>query len=366
MLGFPHLQHIKVFRMSRTGLNVPVITVLDDAGHIIEADQRRLIHYVVQDGRGASSLFLSGTTGEFDRITQQQRQRVLAIGCEELRLVNARLPPSCAPIEAWAGVTAPTKAETLENLALAVQLKAEMAVIAPLAINDLPLKELVGFFRRDVAALVPADGSLTISLYDNPDIAVPTTVRHTPVAIIEELRALPFVVSLKASTSRDVMQSYLRAALPNGSPGSLDLYIGNASLLFEFEGMQREAGVDAHKLFFAGVVSGPANLLPCEWAAAWQAAVERDAAALGSYQQAFARFDEMCMFGEGRARASKSIAAIKRALYNRRVISSASVGRGTPALTAPEAAQFDDELATFLAELDRGLGCTSAVSVISS
>lgn len=346
--------------MSRAGLNVPIITVLDETGNIIEADQRRVIRYVIQEGLGASSLFLSGTTGEFDKLNQQQRQRILEIGCEEIRQINAELPAHVAPVEAWAGVTAPTRAETLENLILAVQLKAEMAVIAPLAIDDLPLGELVSFFQKDVAERIPADGSLTIALYDNPDIAVGSTeVRHTPVAIVETLRELPFVVSLKASTSRDMLQSYLRASLPRASSQSLDLYIGNAALLFEVEGMQRDAGADEHHLLFAGVVAGPANLLPCEWAAAWQAVVNRDAALVSKYQEAFARFDEMCMFGEGRARISKSVAAIKRAMYNRRIISSAGVARGTPALTAHEARQFDDELIGFLVGLEQGLGCTT-------
>ncbi|MEJ7711240.1 MAG: dihydrodipicolinate synthase family protein [Pyrinomonadaceae bacterium] len=128
--------------MKRTGLSVPIITVLDDAGDIIEADQRQVIRYAIQDGRGANSLFLSGTTGEFDKLSKRQRQRIIEIGCEETRIINARLPPRCERVEAWAGVTAPTKAETLENLALAVELRADMAVIAPMAIKDLALREI--------------------------------------------------------------------------------------------------------------------------------------------------------------------------------------------------------------------------------
>ncbi|HVF26667.1 MAG TPA: dihydrodipicolinate synthase family protein, partial [Pyrinomonadaceae bacterium] len=106
----------------RTGLNVPIITALDDAGEIIEEDQRRVIRHVVQRGRGADSIFISGTTGEFNRITNDQRRRLLEIGVEEVRSVNAQMPGGILPVEAWAGVTAPTKAETLANLDLAAQL----------------------------------------------------------------------------------------------------------------------------------------------------------------------------------------------------------------------------------------------------
>ncbi len=105
--------------MSVTGLNVPVITVLDDAGEIIASDQRRVIHHVIQDGYGARSLFLCGTTGEFDKLRNRQRQRLLEIGCEEVRRINQRLAGDgsngYAPVEAWAGVMARTKAETFEN-----------------------------------------------------------------------------------------------------------------------------------------------------------------------------------------------------------------------------------------------------------
>ncbi len=347
-----------------SGLNVPVVTVLDDAGEIIEADQRRLIRYVIQSGAGANSLFLSGTTGEFAYLTNGQRQRLIEIGCEEIRTVNAQLPTDSAPpVEAWAGVTAPTKAETLENLALAVHLQADMAVIAPMAIEDLLPDEIVRFFQREVAERIGADGSLTVALYDNPDIAPDSAMlRNIPTAIVEKLNELRFVVCLKASTTRDVLQSHLRISLANSAPHSFDVYVGNASLIFEYEDIQREAGVSADHLALAGVVAGPANLLPREWRAAWQAVVDRNAVLLGRYQKVLTRFDEMCFIGEGAARAYKGVAVIKQALYNQRLISSPCVRRGTPALTADEARRFDDELSVFLEKLKRSLNVTSSLA----
>ena len=52
----------------RKGLSVPVVTVLDERGALIEADQRALVRYVIQDGYGADVIFAAGTTGEWDRV----------------------------------------------------------------------------------------------------------------------------------------------------------------------------------------------------------------------------------------------------------------------------------------------------------
>lgn len=350
--------------MTAAGLNVPIITVLDDAGNILEMDQRRLVRYVIQAGQGARSVFLSGTTGEFDRLTNPQRQRIIEIGCEEIRAVNARLPAG-RPAGAWAGVTAPTKSETLENLELAVHIQADMAVIAPLAIEDLALTDVAQFFQRDVAARLGRDPSVAIGLYDNPDIAARSAAaRNIPVALVETLSDLPFITGLKSSASREVLQNYLRVFAKKPSPNEFDLYVGNAALIFELSDMLREAGADATMSAVAGVVAGPANLLPCEWQAAWQAVINRDETLLGSYKKAFARFDRMCVFDDGDGRRVKSIAAIKHALCSRGIISSPCVGRGTPALSAGQAERFTEELGAFWGELERSAWCTSC-SVLS-
>ncbi|MFP6624674.1 MAG: hypothetical protein VCC20_14430, partial [Myxococcota bacterium] len=51
-----------------SGLSVPALTVLDAEGGLIDADQRALVRYVVQDGYGADIVFSAGTTGEWDRL----------------------------------------------------------------------------------------------------------------------------------------------------------------------------------------------------------------------------------------------------------------------------------------------------------
>ena len=73
----------------KSGLNVPVITVLDDSGRVIADEQRRVIRHVVQNGYGADVVFGVGTTGEWNRIANAERQRIMEIEVDEVRRVNA-------------------------------------------------------------------------------------------------------------------------------------------------------------------------------------------------------------------------------------------------------------------------------------
>jgi dihydrodipicolinate synthase/N-acetylneuraminate lyase len=336
--------------MPRTGLNIPIVTAFDDAGNIIEADQRRIIRHTIAQGQGGDSLFICGTTGEFNRITNQQRQQLLEIGIDETRRVNSILPEAAKPVEAWVGITAETKAETLENLKLAGQLKADMAVIAPLSITDLAPGEIIEFFERDVAKLV--NESLPIALYENPDIAVaPDVMALLPLTFIDKLRRLPFITCLKASTTREVLQDYMKAFTSNGDTADFPLYFGNAPLIFEMEEMHREAGVDAQKSVVAGVVSGTANLFPVEWRQAWYSVVHGEREKSAAYRTAFADFEKLTVFGSGEKKVGKLIAGIKQAMYSEGIISRPCVAQGTPALTPDEAKQLTDGLAHVLSEL---------------
>lgn len=338
--------------MPRAGLNIPIVTAFDDAGNIIESDQRRIIRHTIHQGRGADSLFICGTTGEFNRITNKQRQRLLEIGVEEIRRANLLLTEANAPVESWVGITAETKAKTLENLDLAIQLKADMAVIAPLAISDLAPGEIIEFFEQDVGKLVGDGESLPIGLYENPDIAVaPDVMALLPLTFIDKLRCLPFIAGLKASTSREVLQSYMKALASNGKSKDFPLYFGNAPLIFEMNEMQRQAGVDSQKVIAAGVVSGTANLFPSEWRQAWYAVINGEKEKSSALRDVFADFENLTVFGSKQKSVSKLIAGIKQAMYSEGIISSPCVAHGTPALTVDEAKRLTDGLAQVLSKL---------------
>src|SRR6202790_655102 len=102
------------------GLSIPIVTVLDREGRIIEDEQRAVVRFCIQDGRGADILFAVGTNGEWDRIDNAHRQEASRIIVDECR----RFSPKNRHVEAWVGITAHTRAETLENLEYSLALDA--------------------------------------------------------------------------------------------------------------------------------------------------------------------------------------------------------------------------------------------------
>jgi len=66
------------------------------------------------------------------------RQRVIQLCSEEVAKSNARLGPDQGrAVEAWAGITAHSPDETLENLEFAIEHGADAAVLAPLSIQGI-------------------------------------------------------------------------------------------------------------------------------------------------------------------------------------------------------------------------------------
>src|SRR5271163_2559773 len=137
----------------RPGLSVPIITILDARGRVLEDQQRAVIRFALQDGAGADVIFASGTTGEWDRIDNQRRQTVARIAIEECRRVRAS---AAKKIEAWAGITAHTRSDTLDNLSHAIHAGADAVVVAPLSIND--VDQPADFVERDIGAVFDRAG----------------------------------------------------------------------------------------------------------------------------------------------------------------------------------------------------------------
>jgi len=90
-----------------------------------------------------------------------------------------------------------------------------------------------------------------------------------------------------------------------------------------------------------GVVSGPANALPREWAWAWQVCRAGDEERMDRAQRVVDAFRDRTFAAGGR----RTLACLKRALYHEGVISSACVAAGTPALTRTDAERFDEAFA---------------------
>ncbi|HSB10294.1 MAG TPA: hypothetical protein VLM38_12475, partial [Blastocatellia bacterium] len=279
----------------RRGLSIPALTVLDAGGHVIEEEQRKLFRFLAQQGRGADIVFGVGTTGEWNRISNDERQRLIWIETDELAHINHDASGrEQRPVEAWVGVTAPTVSETLSNLECALDARADAAVIAPLSITD--LKDIVFFFQRDVNNLFDRRGRwLPLFLYDNADIAADPRVPHMHTRDVKRLSRLQFVFGVKVSASRRVLGNYTKGAAHFKDKGEFGIYIGNAMLMFQLFkledgplGRVREYWNRylLHNELPIGVVPGPANVFPREWQRAWRACYSGDERLMATYKSA--------------------------------------------------------------------------------
>jgi len=272
------------------------------------------------------------------------------ISAEEVAKQNARREPHAGrAVEAWAGITAPTPGETLENLDFAIFAGADAAVLAPLSIGG--IDDPVRFVRRDVADLLDARSRrIPVYLYDNADIARDPRVPHIRTRQVKAMSRLDFVRGIKVSARRRVLGNYTRAARSFRERGEFGIYVGNAHLIFEIfrprsgwlgalsEHWQRwrlRGGLPI------GVVAGPANALPREWARAWQVCRAGDAERMQQVHEVLRAFTAATECS-GRPRA---IASFKRALLRLGVIRSAAVAPGTPALAPEDAERFDARFA---------------------
>ncbi len=189
------------------GLSVPLITVLDRKGRVLEDQQREVVRFAIQNGAGADIIFAAGTTGEWDRLDNPRRQLVSRIAVEECH--RAARPDR--RVEAWMGITAPTRAETLANLACAIELGADAAVVAPLSIAD--VNDPVAFVAREIEAVFEKRGlKLPVFLYDNAEIAAPGKAPHLRTRDVKRISLLEYVRGMKVTAGKSVLGNYMRAA----------------------------------------------------------------------------------------------------------------------------------------------------------
>lgn len=344
------------------GLSIPSVTVLDSDGEPIEADQRRLTRFLIQSGRGADVIFVMGTTGEWNRLGPAATRCASRVVVEEVQKANARLEQKGhRRVEAWVGITTPTVAGTLESLDFALEIGADAAVIAPLAIAE--VDDPVRFMARDVADLLDTrERRIPLVLYDNADIAAGRD-RRLRTHWVKLLSRLDFVRGIKVSAPPRRLGHYTKAARQFRDLGPFGIYVGNA--LYILEMMRPRTGFFGvivehwnrfllHDLLPSGVVSGPANLWPREWQRAWQVASAGDVERMEELQGIFQRFRQSYRFAAG----VRSLAALKRGLFKLGVISSDAVASGTPALSTEEAASFDRAFEVLRAEVQARLPST--------
>jgi len=327
------------------GLSIPVITVLDRNGRVIADEQRNVIRYAVQEGSGANIIFAAGTTGEWDKLDNRRRQLVASIAVEECHKI-ART--GTATVEAWVGITARSRVETLENLVHAIELNADAVVVAPLSIAD--VLDPVDFVSREIGAVYEQHGhALPLFLYDNADIAAAGKAPHLHTRDVKQMSRLGYVRGVKVTAGKTVLGNYTRAASHFKRHGEFGIYPGNAYLIFDL--FQPRRGVGGHLRHYwnryltqdalpYGVVAGAANMMPREWQRAWQVCKKTDALLMRRYAAILEECRDACDFTRAGKPYRATIACYKAALSDIGVCSSDAVAPGTPTLTEIERREF--------------------------
>ncbi|MGH7906503.1 MAG: dihydrodipicolinate synthase family protein [Candidatus Binataceae bacterium] len=315
--------------VSRPGLSVPIVTVLDRRGEVLEAEQRAVIRYVVQDGAGADIVFAAGTNGEWNRLDNPRRQRVFEIAVEECR----RLSADGKPIEAWLGVTGHNKKDTLANLARAIELEADAAVVAPLSIQD--VDDVAGFVERDIAAVFERHRrELPVFLYENADIAAPGKPLHLDPREVATMSRLSYVRGIKVTADRDILNRFIDARAAFISAHDFPIYAGNAYLIFDlFAAHSADPPI-------RGIVCGQGNMTPREWKRAWHVALNGERALIERYRKLLDDYRRACFFNRDGREIEFGIASLKATLAEMGVITSEAVAPGTLTFKHDERREF--------------------------
>src|SRR3977135_2562881 len=102
------------------GVFTPTLVPLDPQGQIAETELRRFISWLLD--RGVHGLYPNGSTGEFTRLTAEERRRVVQITCDENR---GRVP-------VLAGAAEPNIKDALHACAAYADMgAAAVAIVAP-------------------------------------------------------------------------------------------------------------------------------------------------------------------------------------------------------------------------------------------
>jgi len=331
--------------LPRPGLSTPVVTILSPKGEVLEHEQRAAVRYIIQGGRGADILFAAGTTGEWDRMDNRGRQTVARIVVDECRRVSLAIGRR---VEAWVGITAHTRAETLANLRYAIELDSDAAVVAPLSIRDAGSPP--DFVEREMGAVFQKLGrTLPVFLYDNADIAAPGKSPHLHTRDVKRMARLEYVRGVKVTAGKAVLGNYTRAASHFKLSHEFAVYAGDPYLIFDlFAPAEGIAGSLRHRWnryvtqrsMPYGVVAGPSNVLPREWQRAWRVCRAGNPDLIERYAAAVEQLGAACSFRRSGKPYVPVIACYKAALKDLGVIESDAVARATPSLEAPERREF--------------------------
>jgi dihydrodipicolinate synthase/N-acetylneuraminate lyase len=174
-----------------TGILTPHMVPLDSRGGIDEAELRRYVDWLIQ--QGVHGLYPNGSTGEFVRFTADERRRIVQIVCDQ---AAGRVPVLAGAAEANARETIAACEAYSSFGARAV------AIVSPFYYR-LSAESVYAYFR-EIAVNSPID----VTLYNIPMFASPIDV-----PTIRRLAELDRVVGIKDSSGDLAFMMRLIAAV---------------------------------------------------------------------------------------------------------------------------------------------------------
>jgi arabinose-5-phosphate isomerase len=347
------------------GVCVPVVTALDEQGRFDPAGQERLVGFLVRGEHGsggAQALFTNGTSGEWHHLAREVRLQVT-------ETVHYALSGGRGP-RLWAGVNDRAAGGVVANLEHAVKLGAAAAVVAPLAVEDIP--GAGALFHRHIGPLYARLGrGLPIFLYDNPDVYRLGRQDRLRTREVKQLARLDYVCGVKVTADARTAGNYLKGARNFKARHEFGVYLGRAMQAFQFftpaHGPWDQLRERWRRFWVAaeapqGVVPLSANLFPGAWRRAWAACVAGDREAMAGYYGALGRLHEAFRFGP----LHKGIACVKCALAEEGILASPRLAAGTLELNSDERERWLRDYSGLKSDLGRlggGLAGASAASV---
>ncbi|MBI5084783.1 MAG: dihydrodipicolinate synthase family protein [Acidobacteria bacterium] len=161
------------------GIFTPTLVPLDARGEINESELRRFLAWLIE--KGVHGLYPNGSTGEFTRLSLEERRRIVKISCEVAQgkvpvlagAAEANVRDTLAACEAYAGYGA-----------------VAVAIVSPFYYRLSP--DSVYAYFAEIAKHSPID----VTLYNIPMFASPIDVRT-----IQRLAAdCPRIIGIKDST----------------------------------------------------------------------------------------------------------------------------------------------------------------------
>ena len=176
------------------GIFTPNVVPLDDRDEINEPELRRYIDWLID--HGVHGLYPNGSSGEFIRLTVEERRRIIRIVCDQTR---GRVP-------VLAGAAEANVKETLKACEAYHACGARaVAIVSPFYYKLSP--EGVYAYFREIALNSPID----VTLYNIPMFATPIDV-----PTIRRLSEFPRVIGIKDSSGdMAFMMRMIAAVKPN-------------------------------------------------------------------------------------------------------------------------------------------------------